>query len=240
MKPQLALLSLVFCCMTPAASAQSHKATKAEVEFQNKVITTLFNAMPKNFKGWDRDLPIGDADDNKIELDQTISDCKGDECYEWVEIIAVYSGLRTPEAEALNKQKTGASDDQKSALEWKQQNNFSLTVRFMANVTSDVVSYGLCPNQGLQVMTPPAGWDAYTLATLSPCKKESDRDLPDYNIFTIGLKPKVGKHNVYELNPALKGTHKVQNIVLVLGGSKEMAQEFVKNMNTAALRSLLN
>lgn len=93
----------------------------------------------------------------------------------------------------------------------------------------------------MQTLAPPAGWDSYTFATLSPCEKDSDRELGDYNIFSIGLKPKlVGKHNVFQLNPALKGMHKVQNILLVLEGSKESAQDFVKNMNTAALRSLLN
>lgn len=241
MKPQLALLSLVFYCMSLAASAQSHKATKAEVEFQNKVITTLFNSLPKNYKGWGRDLPIGDGDDNKIELDQNITDCNGDGCYEWIETIAVYSGNQTPEAEALRKQMDAVRGEQKMALEWKFQNNFTLSVRLMVNVTSDVVAYRFCPNGGMQTLAPPAGWDSYTFATLSPCEKDSDRELGDYNIFSIGLKPKlVGKHNVFQLNPALKGMHKVQNILLVLEGSKESAQDFVKNMNTAALRSLLN
>lgn len=241
MKPHTPFLTLILLSIATISSAQSHKATKAEVEFQNKVITTLFNSLPKNYKGWERDLPIGDGDDNKIELDQTITDCKGDECFEWIEIIAVYGGERTPEGEALRKQKDAANDEQKSALEWKLHNNYSLSVRFMANVTSDVVEYGLCPNQTLQNLTPPAGWDSYTFATLSPCKKDSQRDLGDYNIFSIGVKPKQGgKYNVFPLNPALKGMHKVQNIVLVLEGSKENALEFVKSMNTTSFRNLFN
>lgn len=241
MKPQFVLILPVFVCASIASVAQSHKATKAEVEYQNKVITTLFNSLPKDFKGWGRDLPIGNGDDNKIELNQTITDCNGDGCFEPIEIIAIYSGNSTPEGEALAKQKDAAHGEQKMALEWRLQNNFTLSVRIMTNVTSDMVSYQYCANGGLQNPAPPAGWDSYAFASLSPCDKDSERDLGDYNIFSIGIKPKFnGKHNVFQLNPALKGAHKVQNIVLVLEGSKESALEFVKSMNTASLRSLLN
>jgi len=233
--------SATLLCATFSAAAQSHKATKAEVEYQNKAITTIFNALPKNYKGWDRDLPIGDGDDNKIELDQTITNCKGDECYEGVEIIAVYSGERTQEAAALSKQKDAAQGDQKDALGFKLHNMFSISVRFMTNTTTDLVNYEFCPNGGFQNLPPPPGWDAYSFATLNPCKKDSQRDLGDYSFFSIGPKPKfVNGHNEFPLNPALIGAHKTQNIVLVLEGSKESALEFVKNVDVAKLRSLLN
>lgn len=244
MKSLIAAVAIpVLLCAISHADAQKHKATKAEVDFQNKVITTLFNSLPKNYKGWSRDLPIGDGDDNKIEEGQSISDCQGDECYEWIEMIATYSGARVPggEAAALQKQIAEAKDGElKSALTWKLQNNFGVSIRLMTNVTSDVVEYGSCQNGGFQKLPPPAGWDSYTFATLSPCKKDSERDLGDYNIFSMGVQPKQEKgHNVFQLNPGLKGTHKVQNIVLALEGSREVAGDFVKNMNTAALRELL-
>lgn len=224
-----------------AATAQSHKATKAEVEYQNKAITTIFNALPKNYKGWDRDLPIGDGDDNKIELDQTITNCQGDGCYEGVEIIAIFSGNRTPEGAALTKQRDAAKGDQKDALEFKLHNTLSISVRFMTNTTTDLVNYEFCPNGGFQNLAPPPGWDAYSFATMSPCMKDNERELGDYSFFSIGPKPKFNKgHNEWPLNPALKGAHKTQSIVLVLEGSKESALEFVKSVDVAKLRSLLN
>lgn len=241
--PITVITILALLCITCRIEAQSHKATKAEVEFQNRVIKTLFNSLPKNYKGWGRDLPIGDGDDNQINEGQNISDCQGDECYEWIEAIATYSGSRVPggEAEMINKQKAETKDDElKRALTWRLQNNFGLSIRLMTNVTSDVVHYTYCKDGGLQKLPPPPGWDSYVFVTLSPCKKDSERDLGDYNIFSMGPLPKQDHgHNVFQLNPALKGAHKVQNIVLVLEGSREVAQDFVKNMNTEALRSLM-
>jgi hypothetical protein len=221
------LVTLIFALslVGHSAKAQKHKATQAEVDFNNSVLTALYSSLPKNYNGWDRDYPIGDAEDRQMSVGDVVSDCQGDECYEWIELIATYSGTRTQTSAlvALQKQIAAAkSDEERRALEWKMNNNYTLSIRLMVNVTNDVVEYSFCKDNGYQKIQPPANWDAHIFATLAPCKKDSNRDLGDINFFTMGVPPTLSNgHNIFKLDPALKGKHKVQNIVLYIEGDKD-------------------
>lgn len=250
MKPILILLmmAVTFCAWS------QHKANKAEVEFNNRVVHALNGALPKDYKNWDLNL-LSEMEDQMEEGTQ-IQDCKPNDCWETLNATAVYEApYNSDEYMKLTKEidaitgTDAASKAKKRALEFKQINNFRLTIKLFANFRNNE-SMTYCKAGGYQKLPPPAGWDVHYFGEMGPCPQPvTDAVQQDASFIVLGAPASSVRETRYEtnylgdpqfpLNPALGGQHKVQNIVMYIQGSKELVQDFMTHVDAQSLRALM-
>jgi len=245
----LALLFL-FCSLQ---AQKSHKASKAEADFCTKVMTTLNGALPENYKNWDRNLLS--EDEGELQEGSTVDDCKGGENCDLFLAPCIYSAPYNDPTQAKFKAEIDAitatdkaSLNKKDKLSYRLISTYGLTLKLMANFgASEYFDY--CQPGGYQKLTPPAGWDAQYFGSMENCFSGEGYQQGDIIFLAMGQIPTIAEKKVanryrgtpvFPLNPALTGKYKVQNIVLYIQGSKELVADFVKNMNTAALRALID
>lgn len=243
------LIAISFC-----AWSQKHKATKAEVEFNNRVMHALNGALPQDYKKWDLNL-LSEGEDQMHE-GTSINDCKPNNCWETLNATAVYEvPYDNPEYVKLNNEMESirgtdkASLAKKRALEFKSINTFRITLKLFVNFRNgEAMTY--CKPGGYQKLPPPAGWDIHYFGEMGPCPEaDTDAVQQDASFIVMGPAATTVKETRFEtnylgepqfpLNPALGGQHKVQNIVMYIQGAKELVQDFMTRVDTQMLRALL-
>lgn len=247
-------LTLCLICISFYTWSQQHKATKAEVEFNNRVMHALNGALPQHYKDWNLNL-LSEMED-QMDEGTNIDDCKPGNCWETLNATAVYEApYNNDEYVKLNKEIDGitgtdkASLAKKRALEFKSINNFRLTIKLFANFRNNE-SMTYCKQGGYQMLPPPAGWDLHYFGEMGPCPQpDTDAVQQDASFIVMGAPATTVNERRYEtnylgdpqfpLNPTLGGQHKVQNIVMYIQGSKELVQDFMNHVDSKMLRALM-
>jgi hypothetical protein len=231
------------------ANSQSHKATKAEADYYNK-FTILYSALPEKFRGGDMD-DFG-ARPGEISVGDNMADCKTSDCYTLM-ATCVYDIGKDESYQALKKEKEAlkgnddASNKKRDAIDYRINSRYGLTVKLMANYdTGEYFEY--CQAGGNKRLDAPSGWDGWLMGTMENCVDFSGVQNADASFIFMGPAPMTKETRgsiaykgvpAFPINPADVHQFKVKNIVLYVQGSKELVAEFVKSMNTAALRAML-
>lgn len=234
--------------------SQQHNATKAEVEFNNRVMHALNGALPQHYKNWNLNL-LSEMSD-QMEEGTKIDDCKPNDCWETLYATAVYEApYNDSENIKLDKEiaaitgTDNASLAKRRALEFKSMNDFNLTIKLFANFRNNE-SMIYCKSGGYQKLPPPAGWDIYYFGEMGPCPQQhEDAVQADASFIVMGQPATTVKETrfptnyfgdpQFPLNPALGGQHEVQNIVMYIQGSKELVQDFMTHVDAQMLRALM-
>ena len=245
------ILLPVIILVTAASYAQKHEATKAEADYYNK-FEVLYTSLPEKFKGGTMD-DFG-ARPSEVSEGDMMNDCKSIDCYMLLATANYGFAYGNSAADDLRNQINSikatdeASRKKREKLEYKLSNDYGVSVKLMANfVSGEYFEY--CKGAGgYQKLTPPAGWDGWYLGTMAECPDFSGVQTSDASFLFMGAEPSVKETTLQEntkgvpafpVSPADISQFKVKNIVLYIQGSKELVAEFVKSMDTASLRALI-
>jgi hypothetical protein len=243
------IVIILLCMISLNLIAQpARDMTAPEVAFANKVSNALLNSLPKEFKGWDAQIPEYKT---AVVGETRCSTCDyGKDCFWNYGFHVIFDGTsqQGPDYDSFrDSMKHTAFDWHYAALMSRYTNTHSITIEISVNDTRVDGNFKYC-SSGYKTLPPPAGFDHYYLASVSSCfPKEAQGTFLDVNLYTMKMAPRITPHQetgfvqgdiFFPLPPSTP--LKVQELTLRIFASKEVAKEFISKMNIEELKKLFN